>query len=170
MGKGYNMFALIQRTGFNEYNMATFPKDTKLPITDYDEMDNLPYILNADLICVMQEDSVDIVHFTLKKNLDYIKSNGIKPRANCIYDLGIGIYCIDKENRNGWDNLADSYSDFNEETEIIKVQLKYNGKYRECIWGEKHWGYLCLITDGLEVTDTDYEETIVGKEFSKYNR
>lgn len=158
------MIALIQRTGFNEYNMATFPKGTKLPTDNYDEMDNLLYILNADFICIMQEGEVDMIHFTLKKNLEYIKANGITPRMDCIYDLGVGVYCIDKENRNGWDNLADTYSDFNPNTEIIKVQLKYTGKYRECIWGESHWGYLCLITDGLEIKDENYEDTLVVNE------
>ena len=160
------MLALIQRTGFNEYNTAIFPKGTPIDESNYDMLEYLQELLNVDFICVMKKGSITFKHYTKENNLDFILENGLVPKeVNGIYDIGYGIYCIEDGNTDGLDNIIDMYSDYPPSLKLLKVTKGYSGVYRECIAGENHSGYICLLNVPIKLNKRDYTITTVREEF-----
>lgn len=141
----------------------------------YDALDEIQEDVVQTLLVTRDrfEENLKGIHVTKVENADSIRKVGLKiPQNNNIPNLGKGIYGIRNMNHteyqskepfgsDGHESLSEwvldsfgmceyegeEYEEKLKSTKICVVEFAYTGRYRECIYGEDHVGYIALNTD-----------------------
>lgn len=143
-------------------------KHLVLTATEYEKLSfthsalELSEILNVDFISIIYEGEVSFIHISdVDCEEEILSTKKLIGTENAKYDLyddiyKDGVYAIKEDSDIGLENVKDYFMDKRKD-ELLIVRGEFEGKYKECIFGEGHEGYLVLLKENSNYKNIETE-------------